>query len=84
MVDALKALCNTTLIALATGYTHTHTHQHTQSHFLLPYLQCLVSLSPPLSVSASTTSVCMLCSRGLKYSRSLIKPVKNTQAVIVL
>lgn len=86
MADALKALCNTTLIALATGYTHIHAHTYTQSHFLSPYLQCLVCLSPPLSVSVSLLYVCPLCSRGLtvKYSYSLIKPVKKTQTVIVL
>lgn len=84
MVDVLKALCNTTLIALATGYTHTHTYR--ESHFLIPYLQCLVFLSPPLSVSVPPSSVCLLSSRGLtvKYSFLLIKPAKNTQTVIVL
>lgn len=75
MVDALKALCNTTLIALATGYTRTLSL--TPSHFLLPYLQRLVSLSLPLYVCAAALSACLLCSRRLtgRYSFLLIKPV---------
>ncbi len=79
MVDVLKALCNTTLIAPATGYTHTHTSIFS---FLIcnVWFLCLLHFLSLLLLHLSACSV----AAGLKCSFLLIKPVKNTPTVIVL